>query len=190
VKITDIGVETAIVSVEHQFVWRKGLPGSGTEQDTIRIVAETDDRITGEAQGPHGAWCEEPMREFNIDAYRRLHDKVDIALLSGETSDGAHYNIVDFIASDACDLVRTSTHYKGGITGAMRIAHLAESFNMRAEVHGGGLANLAIACAIPNPTYYESLVRANPIIVEDSIGPDGCISTPKVPGIGWETEVT
>ena len=37
-----------------------------------------------------------------------------------------------------------STHYKGGITGAMRIAHLAQSFNMRAEVHGGGMANLAI----------------------------------------------
>ena len=30
-------------------------------------------------------WYEEPMREFNIDAYRRLRDKVDIPLLSGET---------------------------------------------------------------------------------------------------------
>ena len=39
-KITDIAVETAIVPVEHQFVWRKGLPGSGTEQDTIRIVID------------------------------------------------------------------------------------------------------------------------------------------------------
>jgi L-alanine-DL-glutamate epimerase-like enolase superfamily enzyme len=142
----------------------------------------------GRALGEAGfLWYEEPMREFSIDAYRRLHDKVDIALLSGETSDGAHYNIADFIAADACDLVRTSTHYKGGVTGAMRIAHLAESFNLRAEVHGGGLPNLAIACAIPNTTYYESLVRTNPIIVEDGIGPDGCISPPDVPGIGWET---
>ena len=49
-KITDIRVETAIVPVEHQFVWRKGLPGSGTEMDTIRIIVETDEGITGEAQ--------------------------------------------------------------------------------------------------------------------------------------------
>src|SRR4051794_34179297 len=103
-------------------------------------------------------WLEEPMREFSIGAYRRLAQAVRIPILSGETSDGAHYNIADFIANDAADLVRVSTHYKGGLTGALRIAHLAESFNMRAEVHGGGLANLAIACAIPNNTFYESLV--------------------------------
>ena len=342
-KITDIKVKTALLPVTEQFVWRKGLPGSGTESDVIWLTIETDEGISGEAQGGHGAimrdivdrhlrkdligqdplmkeelwkrvweldrleeipiyglglvdialwdltakiaglplykliggfrnripayastvtfasieefldvadqclaagfraiklhawgdpkadaklgqalrnhvgpdielmydgsagfdlldaiyvgralheagflWYEEPMREFNIDAYRRLHDKVDIPLLSGETSDGAHYNIADFIAQDACDLVRTSTHYKGGITGALRIAHLAESFNMRAEVHGGGPANLAIACAIPNTTYYETLIKSNPIIVESGIGLDGCISPPDVPGIGWD----
>lgn len=341
-KITKINVETEIVPVKHQFVWRKGLPGSGTHQDMAKITIETDEGVTGVAFSGHGAmvkdmiersigpdlvgfdplmkeylwhrvweldrleetpiyglglidialwdlnakvanmplwkmlggyrdripvyastvtystieefleiadqcidygfraiklhawgdpkqdaklgqalrnhvgpdielmydgsagfdlvdaiyvgralgeagffWYEEPMREFNIDAYRRLRDKVDIPLLSGETSDGAHFNIADFIAFDAAEMVRTSTHYKGGVTGAMRIAHLAQAFNMRAEVHGGGMANLAIACAIPNTTWYESLVKTNPIMVEPGIGRDGCISPPDVPGIGW-----
>ena len=98
---------------------------------------------------------------------------VTIPLLSGETSDGAHYNIADFIAQDAAHMVRTETLYKGGITGGLRVAHLAESFNMRAEVHGGGpTANLALACAIPNTTWYESLIYSNPIEVEAGIGPD------------------
>lgn len=132
-------------------------------------------------------WYEEPMREFSIGAYARLHEKINVPLLSGETSDGAHFNIADFIAARAADLVRTSTGYKGGITGALRIAHLADAYHMRAEVHGGGLPNLHIACAIPNTTYYESLVRTNPIRVEAGIGPDGCISPPDIPGIGWET---
>lgn len=341
-KITDIKVETSIVPVKHQFVWRKGLPGSGTQHDVARITVETDEGVSGTSFSSHGTmvkdmiersiapdllghdplmkeylwhrvweldrleetpiyglglidialwdlnakvagmplyqmlggfrdripcyastvtyssieefldiadqcidygfraiklhawgdpkkdaklgqalrahvgpdielmydgsagfdlveaiyvgralaeagffWYEEPMREFNIDAYRRLRDKVDIPLLSGETSDGAHFNIADFIAFDGAEMVRTSTHYKGGVTGAMRIAHLAQSFNMRAEVHGGGMANLAIACAIPNTTWYESLVKTNPIIVEPGIGRDGCISPPNVPGIGW-----
>jgi len=131
-------------------------------------------------------WYEEPMREFSIEAYARLHEKIDVPLLSGETSDGAHFNIADFIAARAADIVRTSTHYKGGITGALRITHLADAYHMRAEVHGGGLANLHLACAIPNTTYYESLVRTNPIRVETGIGPDGCISPPGVPGIGWD----
>ena len=130
-------------------------------------------------------WYEEPMREFNIEAYRRLAEAVDIPLLSAETSDGAHYNIADYIRFGAAHLVRTSTHYKGGITGGLRVAHLAEAFNLRAEVHGGGLPNLHLACAIPNTTYYESLVKSNPIIVEAGIGRDGAISPPQVPGIGW-----
>jgi L-alanine-DL-glutamate epimerase-like enolase superfamily enzyme len=108
-----------------------------------------------------------------------------IPFLSGETSDGCHYNIADFIAAGAADMVRTSTHFKGGITGGLRVAHLAESFAMRAEVHGGGLPNLHLACAIPNTTYYESLVYSNPIEVEPGIGSDGCISVPDRPGIGW-----
>ncbi|MCC6703718.1 MAG: racemase [Thermomicrobiales bacterium] len=131
-------------------------------------------------------WLEEPMREFSIEAYRRLAEAVLIPILSGETSDGAHFNIADFIVRDAADLVRTSTHYKGGITGGLRVAHLAEAFHMRAEVHGGGLPNLHLACAIPNTTYYESLVDAVEIVVEKGIGRDGCISPPDVPGIGWD----
>ena len=132
-------------------------------------------------------WYEEPMREFNIGAYRRLADAVDIPLLSAETMDGAHYNIADYIAFGGAHLVRTEADYKGGITGGLRVAHLAEAFNMRAEVHGGGLANLHLACAIPNTTYYESLIRSNPIDVEPGVGKDGAISPPDVPGIGWET---
>jgi L-alanine-DL-glutamate epimerase-like enolase superfamily enzyme len=131
-------------------------------------------------------WYEEPMREFNINAYRRLAKAVDIPLLSGETSDGAHFNIADFIEMDAAHMVRTSTHYKGGFTGGLRVAHLAEAFNMRAEVHGNGPANLHLACAIPNTTYYESFIYSNPIEVEDGVGRDGMISPPQVPGIGWD----
>ena len=138
----------------------------------------------GRALGEAGyLWYEEPMREFSIDAYRRLREKIDVPLLSGETSDGAHFNIADFIVSGAADLVRTSTHYKGGITGALRIAHLADAFHMRAEVHGGGAANLHIACAIPNTTYYESLVSTNPVVVEPGIDANGTIGPGDAPGI-------
>src|SRR5919201_1468674 len=82
-------------------------------------------------------WYEEPMREFSITAYRRLAEMVRIPLLVAETSDGAHMNVGDFIAAGCATFVRTSAGFKGGITGAMRIAHLADAFRLRAEVHGG-----------------------------------------------------
>ena len=64
--------------------------------------------------------------------------KLDIPVLAAETSDGCHWNAATWIQHRALDMMRTSAHYKGGITGAIKVAHLAESFGMRAQVHGGG----------------------------------------------------
>ena len=134
-------------------------------------------------------WYEEPMREFSISAYRRLAEDLDIPVLAAETSDGAHYNVADFILHGAADMVRTSVHYKGGITGALRVAHLADAFQMTAEVHGGGPANLAICLAIRNNTFYESLVVSNPIDVEPGIDNEGYIHAPTLPGVGFDIDV-
>lgn len=131
-------------------------------------------------------WYEEPMREFSISAYRDLARRVRIPLLVAETSDGAHMNTADFIAAGCGPYVRTSAAFKGGITGAMRIAHLADAFRMRAEVHGGGLVNQHLCMAIPNTTYYESLVRTNPVEREPAVGPDGMVAAPTGPGIGYD----
>lgn len=130
------------------------------------------------------AWLEEPMREWGVEPYRRLRTRARIPILSGETSAGLHRNIADFIVNDAADIVRTGVHYKDGITGALRIAHLADSFGMRAEIHGGGLANLHLACAIPNTTYFEVIVAGGNATPRHRIASDGTIAPPNEPGIG------
>jgi L-alanine-DL-glutamate epimerase-like enolase superfamily enzyme len=106
------------------------------------------------------AWYEEPMREFDLESYKKLCDALDIPILAAECSDGAHWNAAEFIKRGACDIMRTSTHYKGGFTGGLKVAHLAESHGMRAEVHGGGLNNLHLGLAIPNNSYYENIVSS------------------------------
>ncbi|MGW5363212.1 enolase C-terminal domain-like protein [Actinopolymorpha pittospori] len=132
-------------------------------------------------------WYEEPMREFSITAYRILSEKVRVPLLVAETSDGAHMNTADFITEVSPAFVRTSAAFKGGITGAMRIAHLADAFRIRAEVHGGGAVNRHLCMAIPNTTYYESLIYSNPVQREAAVGPDGHVQAPTEPGIGYES---
>lgn len=136
-------------------------------------------------------WYEEPIREFSISAYQWLAQRVDVPLLVGETSDGVHMNMADFIASGCASYVRTGTVYKGGFTGAMRIAHTADSFRLRAEVHSGGLANLHLCMSIPNTTYYESHVTSNPAVREPLVDSDGLVHAPTRPGIGYgEEELT
>ena len=136
------------------------------------------------------AWYEEPMREFDLGSYAKLCDDLDIPILAAECSDGAHWNAAEFIRRGACDMMRTSTHYKGGFTGGIKVGHLAESFGMRAEVHGGGLANLQLGLALPNNSYYEDIVISRAHIEAKPEGPlpfeDGWVSLPEdVVGVGW-----
>ena len=93
-------------------------------------------------------------------------------------------NTADFIASGCASFVRASAELRGGITGAMRTAHLADAFRLRAEVHGPALTSRHLCMAIANTTYYESLVWGNPISREDGIDKRGMLAAPRGPGIG------
>ena len=128
-------------------------------------------------------WYEEPMREFSVTAYKWLAERVDVPLLVGETSDGSHLNTADFIASGCASYVRTSANHRGGITGAMRIAHLADAYRLRAEVHGPTEPAVHLCMAVPNCTYYESLVTSNPVVREPRVGANGLVEAPTTPGI-------
>ena len=135
------------------------------------------------------AWYEEPMREFQIDAYVRLADALDIPILAGETSDGVHHTAAELLRLGAADMVRTGWYFKGGITGSIRISHLADSFGRTAEVHGGDLPNLHLCCAIRNTTWYESMALTNPVVKEAGIDDQGLIHAPTAPGIGWDVDL-
>ena len=138
-------------------------------------------------------WYEEPMREFNLPAYRRLCDGLEIPILAAETSDGVHWNAATWIENGALDMVRTSSFYKGGVTGALKIAHLAESHAMKAQVHGMGLPNAHLCAALPNNDYYEQLVYSSEHIAglarrTELPVVDGFISVPATPGIGLDID--
>ncbi len=129
-------------------------------------------------------WYEEPIREFSVTAYKWLAERVRVPLNVGETSDGVHMNTADFIQSGSATFVRTSTELRGGFTGAMRIAHLADAYRLRAEPHGNTIYARHLCMAIPNCTYYESLVTSNPVRREVGINARGVVAAPTGPGVG------
>ena len=141
-----------------------------------------------EAEGFY--WYEEPMREFELGSYRRLCESLDIAVLACETSDGAHWNAATWIQDGALDMMRTNPNMKGGLTGALKIAHLAESHGMKAQVHGQGVAHAHLCGAIPNNDYYEELVISSQQIrgLKNASGRlpivGGILTVPDAPGLG------
>lgn len=138
-------------------------------------------------------WLEEPMREFELGSYRKLCDALDIPILAAETSDGCHWNAASWIQAGALDMMRTNPSFKGGMTGALKVAHLAESHGMKAQVHGMGYGQAHICAAIPNNDYYEQIVRNGehiknlrkrselPIV-------DGWLTVPDAPGLGVDPD--
>lgn len=128
-------------------------------------------------------WYEEPMREYSMYAYSKLSEKLRVPLLVAETSPGSFYNAADFVHFGKGDMVRINAGLKGGITGAMKIAHLAEAFNLRAEVHGGGDLHMHLIAAFRNTSFYEAFVWDNPLNDNTEVDRNGYVHVSKRPGI-------
>jgi L-alanine-DL-glutamate epimerase-like enolase superfamily enzyme len=105
-------------------------------------------------------WLEEPFLDWNLEKYRRLTASLDIPIAGTEATVGAHWGVAQAILQGAVDIVRADVSWKAGITGTLKIAHLAESFGMNVELHSAmmgpmDMANLHVACAIPNTEWFE-----------------------------------
>ena len=55
--------------------------------------------------------------------------------MATEMTEGGLYALAAWLMNEATDFLRGDVVIKGGITGMMKIAHLAEAFHMNCELH-------------------------------------------------------
>ena len=143
-------------------------------------------------------WYEDPFRDNGKSAFahKKLREMIKTPLLITEYVRGIEPK-ADFIIAGGTDYVRVDPEYDHGITGAMKIAHLAESFGLDCEVHACGPAHRHVMSAMRNSNFYElALVGPDcpnmvaPVYTSgytdqlDCCGPDGCVEVPSGPGLG------
>jgi L-alanine-DL-glutamate epimerase-like enolase superfamily enzyme len=143
-------------------------------------------------------WYEDPMRDSgtSIHAHRKLRQLLRTPLLLTEQVRGIEARAA-WITSEATDFVRADPELDLGITGTMRIAHLAEAFGLDVELHGCGPAHRACISAIRNTNYYEMVLvgprtknRIPPVYACDysdqleTVGRDGSVPVPDGVGLG------
>jgi L-alanine-DL-glutamate epimerase-like enolase superfamily enzyme len=142
-------------------------------------------------------WFEEPFRDFEIAKYAKLCAALDIPIAGTETTRGGPLGVAQAIAFNAVDIVRADVSWKPGVTGALKIAHLAEAHGLRCEIHCTtmgfmDMANLHVSCAIENCEYFELLVPEEPFRfpMKDKypIDKNGIAHVPQKPGIGVELD--
>lgn len=139
-------------------------------------------------------WYEEPMEEASVQSYRWLADQLAVPVLGPETSWGKHFTRAEWLVAGACDILRAGVTDLGGITPTMKAVHLAESFNVDCEIHGGGAANLAVLGATECGRWYERGL-VHPMVDYEEVPPhltelpdpldgNGCVPMPDRPGLG------
>ena len=125
--------------------------------------------------------------------YSELCRALDIPIAATETTRGCHWGVAQVIAQRAADIVRADVSWKDGITGALKIAHLAEAFGLNCEIHTTtmnymDMANLHLAAQSKNCEYFEYFVPEDnyrlPMEGDLPIDENGFIHVPDKPGIG------
>ena len=142
-------------------------------------------------------WYEDPLVEEDIYNYVKLHNKLDIPLMSTEFAPGKYYGMASWITQYATDLLRGVGAVTGGITPLVRLCHLADGFNMKCEIHHGGnslnnVANLHVTMAVPNCEFYEVFpcTGANKygLIHDIEVDSQGYVYAPTKPGLGYDVD--
>ncbi len=143
-------------------------------------------------------WLEDPMRDAGTSQHlhRKLRQMIRTPILATEHVRGIEAK-ADWIASESTDFVRADPDLDLGISGAMRIARLAESFGLDVELHGVGPAHRQCMAAIRNTNFYELALVApgvrNPVPPVfacgyseqmDAADRNGCYPVPEGPGLG------
>ncbi|MGA9402681.1 enolase C-terminal domain-like protein [Haladaptatus sp.] len=143
-------------------------------------------------------WYEDPYRDGGISqyAYKKLRQQLDTPLLQTEHIRGLEQH-TDFLRNEATDFLRADPAYDGGITGAMKIARMAEGFGIDVEIHSPGPAQRHCMAGIRNSNYYEMALvhpecsNTTPPVYEgeyvddiDAIDDEGSVPVPDGPGLG------
>ena len=144
-------------------------------------------------------WYEDPYRDAatSIEGHRRLRERLDTPLLVAEHIRGIEQKAA-FLVGGGCDMAHLDPEYDMGITGALKIAHVAEALGLDVQLHACGPAHRALNSALRHTHMYElALVGPGmpnvvpPVYDEreysdslEAVGDDGCVSVPDGPGLG------
>src|SRR5690606_10337559 len=101
-------------------------------------------------------WYEDPLRDCGVSAFahKKLREMLTTPILQTEYLRGFETK-ADCRIAGGTDMLRSDPEYGLGITGAMKIAHLAEAFGVDVEIHACGPAHRHCMAATRNTNFYE-----------------------------------
>lgn len=134
-------------------------------------------------------WLEEPLPADDVAGHERLARSTSIPVAVGESL----YSVGqfrDYLERGAASVVQVDVARVGGITPWLKVAHLAEAFNVAVCPHFLMELHVSLTAAIPNGRYVEHIPQLRAITTAEMAVEDGHAVAPEAPGLGiaWDRD--
>jgi L-alanine-DL-glutamate epimerase-like enolase superfamily enzyme len=136
-------------------------------------------------------WFEEPVAPDDYQGFQKLAAQTTIPIASGE-NEYTRYGFRDLIATQAVPILNADAIVLGGVTEFIKVAALAQAYDLDIAPHGAQDVHIHLVSAIANglilefyPTRFDPMqekIYRHPLELND----DGTVSPPDVPGIGLD----
>jgi len=133
------------------------------------------------------SWFEEPMPADDIGAHAQLVRHANLPIAIGESLYSLS-QFKDYLAQNACSIVQVDVARIGGITPWLKVAHMAEAFNMPICPHFLMELHVSLTCAITNAPLLEYIPQLDRITKTAMVVENGQAVPSSVPGLGidWD----
>jgi L-alanine-DL-glutamate epimerase-like enolase superfamily enzyme len=101
------------------------------------------------------AWLEEPLIPDDVAGQARVVREAGIPIASGENL-RTLWEFRQLIAAGGVTFPEPDVTNCGGVTSFLKIAHLAEAFNLPVTSHGAHDVTVHLLAAVPNGSYLEA----------------------------------
>lgn len=132
-------------------------------------------------------WFEEPLTADDISGHTRLVDHTSIPIAVGESL----YSVLHFreyLERHACSIIQVDVGRIGGITPWLKVAHMAEAFNIAVCPHFLMELHVGLCAAIPNGRWVEYIPQLDDITGDRMTIESGRAIPSRKPGLGidWD----
>ena len=130
-------------------------------------------------------WFEEPLPAEDLGGHVELARKASMPIAIGESLyHPAHFR--EYLERGACSVVQVDCARIGGITPWLKVAHLAETFNVPVCPHFLMELHVSLAAAVPNGAWVEHIPQLDDVTTSRMAMADGFAIAPATPGLGIE----
>ena len=133
------------------------------------------------------AWLEEPLTADDISGHVRLSQSTTLPVAVGESL-YSHLHFREYLERGACSIVQVDVARVGGITPWLKVAHLAECFNVPVCPHFLMELHVSLCAAVPNARWVEYIPQLDSLTSEPMRIEDGHAVPSDAPGLGiaWD----